>query len=87
MGTFLGEALILSPSQALHQEADVCFGNPGSRHVHDATVWLILQLERRLWRAGGIATVFKTAVCFLSIGRFLRLLPMMVMLLTKVPWA
>lgn len=65
MGTFLIESPILSPSQAFHQEADVRFGNPGSRHVHNATVWLILQLERRLWRADGIATATMFKNCCL----------------------
>lgn len=65
MDTFLVESLILSPSQALHQEADVRFGNPGSRHVHDATVWLILQLERRLWRADGTTAVTMFKKCCL----------------------
>lgn len=46
-----------SLAQTLHPEADVGVGHSGSRHVHNATVWLALQCvaglcgERR--NAGG----------------------------------
>lgn len=48
MTTFRGQASVLSPSQTFHQEADVRFGDAGSRHVHDATFWPAVQRERRL---------------------------------------
>lgn len=35
--------IIHSPAETFHQQADVSFGHSGSRHVHNATVWLGVQ--------------------------------------------
>lgn len=46
-------------AQTLHQEADVRVGHVGSRHVHNASVWLAVQCILRLCGEQIIASGFR----------------------------
>lgn len=61
---FVLNTVMLSLSQTFHPEVDVCLGHTGSRHVHDATFWLVLQRQRGLWRADGGKITAKNQFCF-----------------------